>query len=148
MNDTLTDLLAVDLHQLKTDVDRLRAIEKWARDSLNLDYATGDRVQIISERPSQNTHGWACYVEALAVGQTGIAGSISFNSYHGRWDVLVGMDRCWSVHKRGWPEQVYRSWCGPASEAPEGFEVPLYYPPEGKTKWFGMPVSWVRRADS
>jgi hypothetical protein len=146
----IDELVKFDLWEVKRDVDRLREIEKWAIASLGLDYKPGDRVEIIHPRPSQSTHGWFAYREALAVGQTGIAGEISFNQYshggRGAWHVLVGLDRCWSVDKRG-DGQIVRYWRGPAAEVPEGFTVVPYYPPEGKIKWFSLAVSWVQKAD-
>lgn len=144
MTTTLEDLVALDLRDLKAEVDNLRAIKEWAVSNLGIDYTTGDRVQIVSPKPSQVGMGWLHYSEALAVGQTGIAGSISFNGHAKRWDVLVGMDRSWSNHL--WRDRPTRYWNGPAAEIPEGFELPGGYPPEGKVKHFSMPVAWVRKA--
>lgn len=146
----LDDLVALDVRQLKAEFDQLQAIREWALDNLGLDYVAGDRVEICHPRPSQSTDGWKCYAEALAVGQTGIAGEISFNSHAKAWCVLIGMDRTWSTHEQGsWREQtVVRYWNGPLAEMPEG-HLPTYdldkYP-EGKTKHFFMRVDWVRKA--
>lgn len=148
MSTTLEELVKLDLTSLKHEVEKLRAIEKWALSNLGIDYKTGDRVAIVDARPSQSTNGWKVYAEALAVGQTGIAGRIEFNEFRDRWDVMVGMDRCWSTSVHDWrkPPATVRYWCGPADETPDGFERPSYYPPEGKIKWFAMPVAWVAKA--
>jgi hypothetical protein len=144
----LEDLVALDLAGLKREHEYLTAVRDWAVANLGIDYETGDRVEIVSEKPSLSTDGWKIYAEALAVGQTGIAGEIAFNSYGNRWDVLVGMDRSWSTHHNDWQSRTTRYWNGPADEAPEGFTLPGGYPPEGKVKHFFMPVSWVRKATS
>lgn len=144
----LDDLVALDLAELKREHTYLTQVRDWARASLGLDYTTGDRVEIINPKPSQSKDGWRCYAEALAIGQSGIAGDISFNSYANGWYVLVGMDRTWSTHTTGLGEITGRYWNGPPSETPEGFK-PAYdrdKHPEGKVKHFSMPVSWVRSA--
>jgi hypothetical protein len=149
---TLEALVALDLREIKAEVDRLRAIKEWAIGNLGIDYTSGDRVEIISEKPSQSENGWKPYREVLAVGRTGIAGEITFNGHFKRWDVLLGIDHGWSVSTDGWgqSERVTRYWWGPASATPEGFVGPSQFEqerhPDGKVKWFAMPVSWVRRA--
>lgn len=137
----LEHLTSLDVQSLKSEVEDMRAIREWALASLGLGYQTGDRVQIVSPMPSQTGGGWACYSEALSVGQTGVAGGISFNRFASGWYVLVGMDRSWSTHDRS--RSVLRFWNGPADECPEGYELPSGYPPEGKVKNFSMPVDWV-----
>lgn len=138
-------LKMLDLQGLKSEIEDLLAIREWALANLGIDYATGDRVQIVSPKPSQTGGGWACYAEALAVGQTGVAGEISFSRFaRSGWYVLVGMDRSWSTHEdRNGPT---RMWNGPAAEVPAGHTLPGGYPPEGRTKNFSMPVDWVRKA--
>lgn len=147
---TLEDLVALDLAGLKREHTYLTAVRDWARASLGLDYSEGDRVEIVNPRPSQSKDGWQCYAEALAIGQSGIAGDISFNSYANGWYVLVGMDRTWSTHQRGQHVPTVRIWNGPADEIPEGYEptYDLKKYPEGKVKHFAMPVSWVKKAAS
>lgn len=148
MSAILDELVALDLRELKSEVDNLRAIKTWALANLGIDYTAGDRVRIVSPEPSSRGDGWACYSEALAVGQTGIAGEITFNRWAKtpHWDVLVGMDRCWSTHERDWGDrQTVRYWRGPAAEVPPGFTVPDGYPPEGRAKWFSMRLSWVTK---
>jgi hypothetical protein len=144
---TLDELVSLDLRELKAEVKKLRDIEAWALANLGVDYTVGDRIEIVNEKPSRSQDGWKAYAEALAVGQVGVAGDIHFNGYAKSWYVLVLMDRSWSTHE-DWKGNVTRCWRGPADEAPKGFTVPPYYPPEGKTKAFAMPVSWVRKAAS
>lgn len=140
--ETVEHLKAIDMQALKSELEDLHAIREWALASLRIDYRTGDRVEIVSPYPSNTGKGWACYSEALAVGQTGVAGGISFNRFAKGWYVLVGMDRSWSTHER-WNRPPERFWNGPADECPEGYTLPGGYPPEGKVKYFSMPVAWV-----
>lgn len=141
------DLMAVDLGELKSEVTTLRAIKAWAVNSLSVDYTTGDRIEIVSPAPSGSSGGWAPYAEALEVGRTGEAGEISFNCFANRWEVLLCMDRAWSVSH--WSDGVRRYWKGPASETPDGFEPPTMFDqehyPDGKIKIFAMPVTWLRK---
>ena len=143
------DLMAVDLGELKSEVKNLRAIKAWAIESLGVDYTTGDRVEIISPKPSESTGGWAAYSEALAVGRTGEAGEISFNCFANRWDVHLHMDRAWSTSSWGDGERIVRYWKGPADETPQWFEPPSVFDqqryPDGKIKIFAMPVTWLRK---
>lgn len=141
--DAVTALKSLNLQQLQAEIDTLHAIRDWAMAQLGIDYEPGDRVVIDSDRPSELGGGWHHYREALAPGQTGIAGEISFNTHSKRWQVLVGMDRSWSVHDEDFgPARRY--WNGPASEAPEG-----YTPCKGEAgtvKHFFMDVQWVSKA--
>lgn len=143
---TITDTrTALDhLRGLADEVEDLRALKEWAERNLGIDYTTGDRVTIVSPEPSRRSDGWKRYREALAPGQTGIAGEITFNRYAGEWYVLVMMDRCWSVHERGMGEPAdVRYWYGPADERPQG-----YHPAHemNRTKNFAMRIGWVRKA--
>lgn len=144
-SDTLGRVIR-DLQETRDEVNKLRSIRDWAVRSLDLDYKPGDRIEIMSPRPSQSQHGWACYHEALAPGRVGIAGEIEFNPYsdagRGRWHVLVKMDRCWSTHEND-AGVVTRYWSGPADELPEGWTPSSSM---NRTKNFSMPVDWVRRA--
>lgn len=149
---TVDALKSLNLQALKSEVDNLRAIKEWALAQLKVDYRPGDRVVITSARPSEAGGGWHHYREALAPGQTGIAGEITFNSFSNCWQVLVGLDRTWSVHERGWGDTagLIRYWNGPADETPEGYEPPRAYDqerhPDGKVKHFAMKVEWLAKA--
>lgn len=151
----VTALEATNMQQLRAEMANLRAVKAWALAQLDIDFHVGDRVVITSPEPSQVGGGWHHYREALAVGQTGIAGEITFNEARGIWQCLVGMDRTWSVHEREtWPPPaspvVTRYWNGPADETPEGFEPPRAYDrehhPNGKIKRFAMNVAWLALA--
>lgn len=153
VEDTVAAIKGLDLQALQSEVNELRAIREWALAQLDVDFTTGDRVVITSLRPSQVGGGWEVYREALAVGQTGIAGKIYFNQNSKRWQVLVGMDRAWSVHESGRFDdpKMTRYWRGPASETPEGFEPPSEYDqqrhPEGRVKHFALDVTWLAMAN-
>ncbi|MGW2371741.1 hypothetical protein [Kitasatospora sp. NPDC001683] len=145
----LDAITAIDTHTIRAELANLRAIREWALRQLNLDYQPGDRVVITSNEPSESGGGWAHYSEALAPGQTGIAGEITYNQYRGRWSVLVGMDHAWATSEQ-YDGTVTRYWSGPAAETPDGYEPPSRYDqehhPDGRVKHFAMDVTWVRKA--
>lgn len=149
----LDDLLkAIDTTRsgdLRHEIENLRAIKAWAIQQTGIDYEPGDRVVIVSSRPSTTGRGWHHYREALAVGRTGVAGEITFSDFHDRWYVLVGMDRAWSVHDG--PGGAIRYWKGPAELTPEGFTPPSKHDqehhPDGQTQHFSMPLDWVKKFD-
>lgn len=154
MTDTKRDRVANldeiirDLSRTRTELRQLLEIRDWAVRSLGLDYQINDRVVICSEEPAAVGAGWEAYSEALAIGREGIAREISFNSFAGKWQVLLAMDRAWSTHiERG--RKTTRYWKGPASETPEGYEPPTDYDqnvhPYGKIKLFAMNVHWVKK---
>jgi hypothetical protein len=149
-DDLLALLTPSNVQRICSDLERLRAIEQWALDSLRLDHKPGDRVVITSPEPSNVGEGWHQYREALAPGQTGIAQEIRFNRYCNCWQVLVGLDRSWSVHTES--DRTTRYWNGPASETPDGHTPPSAFDqehhPNGRTKHFAMNVRWVRKADT
>jgi hypothetical protein len=144
--DALEILANIDLQKLKEELFRLRELERWARGNLPIDYKEGDRVEIISPKPSVHNSGsgWYIYREALAIGQTGIAGEIKFSPYgtHPGWYVLFQHDHCWSVHER-FNAPLKRIWDGPSDEVPEGY-TPSYK--MDRTKNFMFDISWVRKA--
>lgn len=144
INDMIEALDSTRIGDLRSELKNLQAIKAWSIGQLGLDCQPGDRVTIVSEQPSSTGRGWAAYSEALALGQTGIAGEITFNEYANRWQVDVGLDRCWSTH------DDRRYWKGPAELTPEGFIPPDDYDqktwPNGRVKHFSMDVSWVRKA--
>jgi hypothetical protein len=147
---TLDEVLDIDMSRFKEEVSYLRAVEAWARASLRLDFTEGDRIEIVDPTPSRNEDGWHAYREALAVGQTGIAGEIKFNQYSkngkGGWQVLFMHDHCWSVHAKNalHPERdLTRYWSGPADQIPDGYTPASRM---NRTKNFMFPVEWVRRA--
>lgn len=151
VEEAVTALRSIDLQSLQSEVDNLRAIKTWAMNRLGVDYQPGDRVTIISPEPSEIGGGWEHYREALAPGQTGIAGSITFNQFSKRWQVLVGMDRAWSIHAEGWGDgaRTVRHWRGVASEAPAGYELYDKWEqryPNGQVKHFSMAVEWLAKA--
>lgn len=157
-DDTVTALQSLDLQALRYEVETLRAIKAWAMDRLGVDYQPGDRVVIAAADPSDVASsprsGWHHYREALAPGQSGIAGEITFNSHSNRWQVLIGLDRAWSVHTDGWGDaaRTRRCWRGPVDETPEGYTPPSRYDqerhPGGRVKHFAMDVSWLAKAPS
>lgn len=152
--DSALDALAsINQQELRSEIRNLRAIRDWALANLRLDYQPGDRVVITSEDPSTRGGGWSRYSEALAPGQTGIAGEITFSEHSQNWSCLVAMDRCWSTSENPrWdgPPDVTRYWKGPASETPDGYEPPSDYErrqhPTGRTKHFAMNVHWLAKA--
>lgn len=141
-----------DWNDLRLELENLQAIVKWARESLNLGYEEGDRVQIVSPRPSQSDGGWKIYSECLSVGQTGVVKRIFFSKYHGRWFVDFMPDEEWTVHA-GWragdPER--RHWHGPVDKTPEGYEPPSKFDvetyPEGRKHKFMFNPEWLIAAD-
>lgn len=152
-DDALAALEGIDLQELRAEVGNLRAVKEWALDQIAVDFQPGDRVVITSPEPSKTGGGWDHYREALAPGQTGIAGEITFNAYAKRWQCTVGMDRTWSVHPavlHGSRDGLIRHWNGPVRELPEGFEPqPAFHQeryPDGKVKHFGMDVRWLAKA--
>lgn len=153
VEDTVAALRSLNLQALQSEVDNLRAIKDWAMTQLGVDYKPGDRVVIVSSAPSsvERGSGWYHYREALEPGQTGTAGEITFNSSRKCWQVLVGMDRAWSVSTETFRPPT-RYWSGPASETPDGYVAPSKFDqeryPEGKVKWFAMKVEWVARVES
>ncbi len=146
LDDAVDALAAADVQAIRYEVKNLRAIKTWAIEHLGLDYAPGDRVAIVSPKPASIGRGWHPYREALAPGQTGIAGEIAFNELYGYWYVEVGMDRAWSVS--GLDDARY--WHGPADETPAGFEPPSDYDqkrhPNGRVEVFALRVEWVANA--
>lgn len=147
VDEILDALAAVDPQKLRSEIEKLRAVQAWARQQIGIDYAIGDRVVIASAKPSEVGGGWHHYREALAPGQSGIARTIEFSAYHKRWLAYVAMDRTWSVGEMA-GGRTRRTWNGPVAEMPEGFE-PRYdikAHPEGKIKVFLMNAEWLRRA--
>lgn len=140
------DLRGQPLNDVLYEIEKLKAIKKWAIKQLGLDYAPGDRVQIVDPPSIRRDSGWWRYREALAAGQTGIAGEVWFSTDSGRWYVDLSMDRTWSVSEEdgyaGQPVKVTRYWNGPASETPEGYRPPSKFDqerhPGGKIKIFMM----------
>jgi hypothetical protein len=153
LDDLLDQLATTRVHNMRNEIERLRAIEAWARTQLPIDYKTGDRVVIVTDRPTSPGGGWAQYAEALQPGQTGIAGESTIHPHNSSWRVLVGLDRCWSAHPRNdFDRTVDRYWEGPADQTPDGYRAPSRYDqerhPNGKISWFSMDVAWVKRAAS
>jgi hypothetical protein len=155
IDDTLVALQGLNLQQLRYEVETLRATKVWAMTQLGVDYQPGDRVTITSPDPAwqadDRNSGWHPYRESLAVGQTGIAGEITFNASRDRWQTLVGLDRAWSISTNGWggSARLVRHWRGPAREAPDGYELYDGWEqrhPEGQVKWFAMDARWVALA--
>jgi hypothetical protein len=155
LDEALAALAKINQQGLRAEIDNLRAIKTWALAQLGVDFKPGDRVVITSHEPSTTGGGWHHYREALAPGQTGIAGEITFNAHANRWQCLVGMDRSWSVHERQtFPPAadpiITRYWNGPADETPDGYEPPNAYDrephPIGKIKHFAMDVRWIAPA--
>lgn len=153
LDEALDAINSINLQNLRSEIDNLRAIKAWALQQLGVDYQPGDRVVIVDDYPSSvgKGHGWYHYREALAPGQTGIAGEIFFNATHGIWQVDVGMDRTWSVSEE-WNGAKIRYWNGPAAETPDGYVPPTKFDqerhPDGKVKHFFMEISRVAKADA
>ncbi|MGR3875749.1 hypothetical protein ACUXZZ_45270 (plasmid) [Streptomyces graminifolii] len=154
LRDTVDALSQVSIQNLRNELDDLEAIREWAMEQLDVDYRPGDRVTINAHISSlaDAASGWYAYREALAPGQEGTAGDIQYDRCRKRWYVLVGMDRTWSVHERGWGPNTtqIRFWNGPAAETPDGYEPPSQHDqehhPDGKIKHFYMDVTWLAKA--
>lgn len=151
VDDAITAIKSFDLQAIQAEVDELRAIRTWALEQIGVDFTAGDRVVIRSSKPSKVGHGWASYREALAIGQTGIAGEPYFNQSCQRWQVLVGMDRAGSIHESH-DGTVTRYWRGPADETPDGYEPPSAFDqerhPNGVVKHFALDLAWIAKATS
>jgi len=153
-DDLLDKLASVNTQTLRYEVEKLRAIKTWALDHLGIDYKPGDTVVITSPKPSQVGGGWDRYREALAPGQTGTAGEITFNPHGKRWQCTVVMTRTWTVNEQrdglGHLRETTRRWKGPADETPDGFEPPSPYDrqryPDGEPVHFFMDVTWLAKA--
>lgn len=154
LQDTLTALEALNLQNLRSELDTLEAIRDWAMDQIGVDYKVGDRVTITDAAPSEvdRTNGWYAYREALAPGQGGTVADIIFNRHSKQWVTCVAMDRTWSVHEHGYGlgAKTIRYWNGPASETPDGYEPPSKYNqerhPDGKVKHFYMRATYLAKA--
>lgn len=142
----LTETLrTADFTQLSQDLDRLRAIERWAQQQLG--FAEGDRVRIRDswEFPSKTqAPGWWPYRECLVPGATATVTRVTFVTYMDRgWRVDIRLDQEWSVSEPHWRSgEIKRYWHGPAGTTPEGHETPSKYDqqqhPEGRRGIFMM----------
>lgn len=145
LKEYLESLVKIDLQKLQAEVERLRAVEVWAEEQLELDYVTGDRVMICTGDAQMIAHkrfsGWHSFREALAPGQCGIVTEIRFSAYTKRWGITVALDRAWSTSEDSSTLPTHRSWYGPEDECPDGYN---YH--KTKRKLFYMQPDWVKKA--
>lgn len=168
MSDTAVDeildaLQRVNASALRTSIENLRAVEKWARERAGINYEVDDRVVIVSSTPqlrastkrnlrNGGVNGWYRYRESLAVGQSGVVRQIYFSAYHNAWHCMVALDRAWSIDEDtdglGVVTKTERRWKGPVSELPEGYVLPSAYDvshyPHGQLQNFALEASWLR----
>lgn len=146
IDEILEFVSSIDIQSLKWQIRKYRSIREWALQQLGIDYRVGDRVQIIKKLKTDN--GWACYAEALAVGQTGRVVEVDFSEYAKKWFVTVALDKAWSVSHRSNGETI-RYWRGKVSETPEGMVAPSQveqeHYPDGKVKYFMLWTDEVRK---
>ncbi len=93
-DDALDALKSISVQQIRSELDTLRAIRKWALANLRLDYKPGDKVVIVSDAPSsvKPNSGWYHHRETLRPGRIGTVTEIEFNSYHEMWQAGVRLD--------------------------------------------------------
>jgi len=136
------------LNELRTDLDRLRGIERWAIKSLDLGWEGGGRVRLTCTPNTDN--GWRPYRECLIEGAEGTASAPFFSVLNGQWYAYFKPDREWSVHERG--QSFIRFWNGRADETPEGFRPPSEYDqrthPDGTRHTFMMRVTELEAVGS
>src|SRR6266516_3703807 len=85
----------LSLYEMQYEVDRLLAIEQWAKDQLPI--KSGDRVEIHDFAETDSTSGWWVYREALHEGATAVVKRVVFNSYYKVWQAEIILDNEWSV---------------------------------------------------
>jgi hypothetical protein len=126
------------------ELEKLRALRRWAFEQAGIGYEEGDTVRLapgyaVSRlNRGGSLNGWWHYRECLAGGATGTAVRIDFSPHQMAWYTEFRPDRGWSVAECG--GATVRHWHGPAAETPEGYEPPSAFDrehyPDGRTHVF------------
>jgi hypothetical protein len=156
LDDVMGVLGALADADIRYEIEKLRAIRRWAFDQIGIDYAVGDRVRIKKGyQPRQHfadgqRHGWWPYRECLVAGATATVTKIDFNASHGYWYADIVLDREWSVGDN--PDTCrfdVRHWHGPADDTPDGMEPPSKFDqehyPEGRKHTFSFKAEMLER---
>lgn len=98
------------------------AVGRW---HANIAVTEGGRAWIrdVGRWATDKNSGWYAFREALAVGATCDVGAIAYNQWHGYWYAEIRLDRCWSVHDKGTPQER-RFWSGTIATTPQGMSPP------------------------
>lgn len=135
----------INTSAIRSDLERLRAVEDWALRHIGIDYSVGDEVVILTDLCTK-PDGWWPYREALAAGQKAQVTSIGFNRFGDCWQAHIVLDDEWSIGEAlRRDEPPIRYWHGPADRTPEGFRPPSPFDqenhPEGRKHTFAVAAS-------
>ena len=138
-------LRSTDFTQLGHDLERLLAIEQWARGQVG--FAEGDAVRIRKDwifPGKSRAPGWKPFRECLVPGATAKVIGVTFMTFGDPgWRIDIVLDQEWSVSDPQWlGGEIKRYWHGTADSTPEGYEPPSPYTqehyPEGRRGIFMM----------
>jgi len=154
LDDLVSWLDKINTQEFRYELEKLRAIRRWAFERAGIDYDEGDQVRIdgdyaVSRQNRDGSpNGWWHYRECLAGGSLGTVVRIDFSPHHMAWYADFQPDREWSVDESG--SRTVRRWHGPVADTPEGHEPPSRYDqeqhPDGRKHTFSMRAENLRHA--
>lgn len=155
LEDLVSWLDMLNTQDFRYELEKLRAIRRWALERAAIDYREGDKVRIDSGyavarlNKAGSESGWWHYRECLAGGALGTVTRIDFSPHHMAWYADFRPDREWSVSEFG--GKTVRHWHGPVADTPEGYEPPSAYDqenhPDGRKHTFSMRAENLHHAE-